>query len=809
MTSLSRLTAGLCFIFLAATGCSSQVGQNPVRTLKASAGDGASASIDVDSSLGEASVTFTRTSDADGSVTGDRMNVSGTYLLNFSGSATGDAVLTIPLAASLLPDEFSPASLTVERQDPLTGDWVPAASLTDYDVKSREISLVVPLEPESRSSTARSASMVSCALTVAEASYRVGLALWTNSMEARIPGSAFVITYYPHAAGSDWTVPDDASWKSSSGRATDPATPDYIEDLDAALNDAYAKLLAVSDGTDAIFSPLTDDQRHVFVESCGESAGLSPMGGPMKISASQIKSFNDMKGVAGHELVHVFQGQYFLTGKTGRLAHLVAGVGSWLWFIEGSANYFSARAQSLSGAARDTLYGRNEDGKYMSLGLSAGNDQSYYMTAHFLDFIADRAGIGVVPAVLRAGSGSNSTAALSRALLDSPRGDGIGTILEAYAQALVKTPETGSGLHLHLVANLLNHQMDAELGYLSGTSFSNSTTFLTLKRLLPPLSLAYAEARDTTATDSLLVVEALPTNPSSVATFTWDRLGTTDAVFADALPLEDYSGRTLTVKNFGAGQVKSGFSQIIVNNDLSRHHEIDFKYYILIPLPVIGQDDGSATVDTSQLGNIPADYIKELRLLRMTDAGTYELLTKFSPAGGQTVVSNRAILKDDLLEVQTVDRHGNEWPEFDMGEAVTVYVGCHDFVDGADVWGCEKLDWVGQDTESTAFIDAATVKCLNNNYRQYYAMAFDEIDMCRDWCDDRASGGGTCLTPGEGGEGLCGSIEPGNDFCLDGECWNCCADCEEPAIYLFSCMYGCQTGVIELHGIKTVVCECN
>ena len=123
-----------------------------------------------------------------------------------------------------------------------------------------------------------------------------------------------------------------------------------------------------------------------------------------------------------------------------------------------------------------------------------------------------------------------------------------------------------------------------------------------------------------------------------------------------------------------------------------------------------------------------------------------------------------------------------------MGEAVTVYVGCHDFVDGADVWGCEKLDWVGQDTESTAFIDAATVKCLNNNYRQYYAMAFDEIDMCRDWCDDRASAAAPALPPAKAAKDFAAALNPATT-----SAWTASAGTAAPTAKNrpFTCFHAC------------------
>lgn len=817
-----RIIGHVIAILLAAllfqlSGCADQEGGfDPIETMTLRAGDGAEVSFDFDTEQGEVQGSFERVADPDGTVTDDRKNVSATYALSLDGPVVGDLVVSIPLATDYLPDDFARVSLAPEWQDPLSGQWRHTGSLAQYDPGAQTLSFVVniPVEDVPATDSAPRLARPLWRSYLDAAKFRVGVSQWTESVTVQIPGSAFTFTYYPSHLGKYYSIKSDSDWASTSAKATDPTIPDYIEDLDAALNEAYANLLTLSDGGTPLFTALTDAQRHVYVEDLSGDAGASPLGGPMLMSNSVIKGWEDLRGVAGHELVHVFQGNYFLQGKTGGLVHIVVGAGSWLWFIEGMANHLSARVQKLPPAAKDSLYGRNESPLYLNLGLASAHKSSYYLSAHFLDFATERSGFGIIPAVLKGDRSKRSLHVLSGALLAAPRNEGIGATFEEYARQLVRYPEKANGMNLSIVARLLSYQTNPKPPYLTGTFFRDQTTYISLTRTLPPFAAAFVEARAMNSREALLVIDSVSEKPNSVATLTWDRITSKDIELDGVLPLEDYSGKTLTVANFGKGLARSGFSQIIVNTDTSRHQPIRFAYYILAAPPVLAVDAGSVRINAAVLGNIPLDVVSEFGVFRRKDSGGFEKLGTL--ARGETAeltYTSSKVQATDSIVVQVVDRHGNVWPELKEGEPEAVFVGCRSFEEGVYRYGCVRMEWAGDDPEADDFIANASQNCLNASYRQYVAMAFDRDEDCRNWCSSQTAGGNTCATPGEGGSdatpAFCRGVSDDNDVCEADTCYTCSSSSEGGFVKLYDCADGCFLSSFEHMGRTLTVCDCN
>lgn len=773
------------------------------------AGDGASVTFDLED--GEsASGEFVKVDEATGEVVDDCKNVSATYSLTLESMVDGDVMVSIPLAEEYLSEGWEAVSLRPERYDSERGDWVPTGSLVFYDEVNGTASFVTNLGKgkDRVEETEERLQPLTPRLSVQSVRLRMGLVLWSDAATATIPGSRFTIRYYASGVSVKNAVPDDSKWKSTSGRATNPEIPDYVEDVDAALNEAYDGMLALQYDGNAIFSELKADQLVAYISDCDEAAGMSPLGGPLKISNTQIESWNDMRGVAGHELTHVFQGKYFLSGNTGGFVHQLLGTGAWLWFVEASANHYSNRVMKLDQEARDSLYGRKESEKYLSLGLASSDDHSYYLAALFLDFIVDRTGTDVVTAVMKTGSTQRSLSALSTVLLASPKKEGLGVSLEEYGRRLVRYPEFGDKVNFSILSGLLNYNRTVREA-LSGTQFKDDTTYISLKYSMPPASVAYVEARGSNSDNALLVIDTIDANAAQVSTFTWDFIGNTDAEFNDTLPLEDYSGNTLTVKDFGASGAKKAFSEVIINTDFTKNQAVDFRYYLLVPPSINSVGEGLVDIDASSVGNIPTNLLKEIRVYRMEPSGSWVKLGAVTWTGEtHPVFENGTVKATDELLVQWVDRHDNVWPLVEVGEAEGLFIGCRSFVEGVYQWGCESMEWNGADFESDDFLANAMQGCMNAGWTQYYNVVFDNETDCKNWCSESAGDSGVCKTPGETTvipTGICDGVLPGDDVCHESACYNCCGDCEGGSVKLFECDSGCY--VFENSGFS--LCDCN
>lgn len=747
----SRVSLVCIPLAVAVASCSGSSGYDPIRTVVIEAGNGARVELPTNTDEGAVAGTFQQVSEPTGEVVDDMADVSGEYLLDITGSIDGDLVLTIPVRQDLMAPDWSPATLITEAQEPVTGEWESTGGLSWYDADRGTITFDAGVPPYTPDVVASGLSgRIEGALTVQThtGKYRVRHVYFTKGGQATASDSEFIVRYYPPGLHGKHSVPSDATWNSTSGNAVDPDVPDYVEDLHAALNAAYKTMQTFTSSSGKLFQPLSINQRTVWVYQI-KSAGESLIGGPMKMSSDRITGYEDMKGVAGHELTHVFQGQYYLGGIASNVVNWVFRMNK--WFIEATANYFGVMAAGLTGAPKAKQYGVSESPNYLSVGLTTSDKFAYYAAAHFLEWVALKHGNNVITDALSEDSNSIALVVLDRAIRKADKEAGLGTAFESYAQDLITRPEDLGGMNFD-VAVLLFSYMTSKNHLPTANRLDNVTTYIPVKRSLAKLGAAYVELQVATNEAALLVIDSVLPGSSFIDTFTWDAIGTKNQSFDGKVPLEDHSGKPMVVKNCGKGQACSGFSQIIVNSSFTAWDEFAFAYYVLVPPYVFGPEDGKVAFSTAEVGNLPNEVIEEFRVFRRTEAGSFEKLGSVSYDGDpKEIFQDGRVKADDTIVVQIVDRHGHAWPEVEVGESEGVWIGCRTVGGDAEYhWGCIQFSG---GPASPDFDASATMQCLNAGYKQYYAVSFPKEQACRDWCSqvvvDNPTGTGApvCDTP--------------------------------------------------------------
>ncbi|MFN4151720.1 MAG: basic secretory protein-like protein, partial [Candidatus Sericytochromatia bacterium] len=348
--------------------------------------------------------------------------------------------LSIPINKTYIPDSFSDAQIQVESLDSKTGEWVVDGKFAYYDKDSNKVffssSLSRFITP---SETLSTQNFKTKALEdEIEVVYRIRVYLFSDMVSATKDGSNFTIHYYPSTLiGNKSSVKKDSQWTEGTGSYGAPDIPNFVEDLDKALNEAYKKLLALKNSSGNVFEPLSTPI-DVYIANTGGDAGDSPLGGPMRISNTKISTYQDLKETIAHEMVHVFQGQYY------KISGLFSGRYN-RWFIEAVANYYAAVATGLNDEQKKNFYGDFYN-DYLSVGLQSSNDNSMYATAHFLDWLSTKYSSNIVGDALLKSSG-NDMIGLSEAIKSSGETGGIGTAYEEYANYLITNPEGYAGFN--------------------------------------------------------------------------------------------------------------------------------------------------------------------------------------------------------------------------------------------------------------------------------------------------------------------------------------------------------------------------
>ncbi len=761
-----------CYVFLAAVslflcigfvGCDDDSEGDPEKGDVLTLDDGASMEFPPGFSTEDNPATFEKVAEATGTVTDDRKNISAEYLLTIDSDVpiSNKLTVTIPLAAELIPGTADAATIAPEYFNETAGTWIPIGGLKLFDAESNTIKFDIPvdieveqtfLEPSSPADESSLNGIGTKKLALRKVNfqrkYRVSSWLFTSALRVNRQGSKFTIVYYPASLNKSYSVKSDDAWNSNTGNAADPEVEDFIEDLDAALNQAYQGILTIQSSGGALFAPLYGYQFKVYVTDTGDAAGDSPLGGSMSISNSRIESWEDLLSTAAHELVHVFQGQYYLKGKMGGLVHMI--FSQHRWFIESTAHYFASLAINASTASRSDIYRDPNPIDYLSVPITAWNDSSMYAVAHFLDWIGEKYGTPVVADVLKVPAPTTPLKGLANSISKSGEERGLSMAFQDYGRAIATKPEGFANMHRDFRNQMEGHslrryQLSAKIGNRRyQPSFLNEKlTFITFRKKIPLLSMGFVDIGMRNNSSALLVIDAPLASGSAIEVYTYDVMGETDAVFEGRSPIDDYSGNALTVKDCGRGFACTGFTQIMINTDMFDSYEANNAYYILVPPVVTAVAKGSVTFSTKGLGNIPPDYIKGYNVLRPTENGAYLTLNESDPIDlsgeGEMTYKHDVIQEGDAILVQVVDKHNHVWPETVTEEAQGFWMACSTVEDGVSRLGCVKYEGVAVDSTTTEFINDAMLQCILAGFKRYQAVSFESEPECKSWLSGASS----------------------------------------------------------------------
>jgi len=511
---------------------------NPEAGGTLSTADGAKVDFPSDFGTGNIAAVFTKTSDATGEEKDDKKEVSGVYRLTIAGaeSVKSNLTVSIPVDESMLPQGWKEDALQPEYFDESTGKWVPDGDFVFYDSEAKTVSFNVSVSGSVSEAPllALNAPAVGQADSVTQKfkrDYRITIYSYSHALSVTSPDSNFNITYYPSVLNFADSIKTNSAWNSTTGNAVDANIPDFIEDLMTALDNAYEGMLSVSRSTgDAVFSPLSTPQE-VTVRNCGESAGQSALGGPLTISNSRIEGWDDMKGVSAHELVHVFQSQYYVGGITGGwLNYLFQGN---RWFIEATANYYAALVNGFNDEQKKKFFAKDGYEDYLIMPITSPSEGSMYAAGHFLDWLSIKYSTTIVGDALAKG-GTRDLTNLSEALKDNGVSGGIGEAFKEFGAYLISTPDGYDKFNKQVKDKMAD--LAKGYNYASANIFTDTRHFITLKRTLKPLSMSYLKIDANNSSDALLVIDSTKTSGTSLTYYTYDFAGSTN---------NDYQGKTL------------------------------------------------------------------------------------------------------------------------------------------------------------------------------------------------------------------------------------------------------------------------
>lgn len=583
----------------------------------------------------------------------DLRTVSAEYSIRLTGEPAGTtALIDLPVKADLLPEGVTNSHFVTEQYDASRGEWRATGSLPWYDAENGRVYFRAQL-PAATLQTQQEAE---------GARFRIRVYLFSNEMTAYREGSQFRFHYYPaHLTRNKSRIRSDSEWNSSTGNATEAQVPDFIEDLDAALNTAYQAMLKLPHSGGQVFKALP--VQDVYIRDTGGSAGNSSLGGPMTISNRLITAYDDLALTAAHELVHVFQGQYYsLKGLfTGRQNQ---------WFIEAVANYYAAQVTGLNEAQKKEFYG-DFYSDYLSEPLTSNSDNSMYAAGHLLDWLSHKYGDKVVGDALRLSQGNDVTG-LNKSLQTNGKVL-LSTAYEDYLTAILTEPEATAGFHQAVRDAMGTHGYGQ--GHLSAPGLTRQRPYVRLKKTLPPYTAALTALNLGTlqsgARGTLLVVVNNGNQGALLKGLTYPFESDRNRDFVDALPLDRYlsysSFKVDTYPWLKAGDTPlTAFNQLVYNASPASSARVDMSYYLLRGLEHDSSDDGRTTVKLDNLKGIPAEYLRGLK--------TYDYQGKLLVGLTPISTGDTQVLTHDARRysghITVTDKFGHEWPWALLGEVI-------------------------------------------------------------------------------------------------------------------------------------------
>lgn len=559
--------------------------------------------------------------------------------------------IALPIEASALPADWEPIQLQPEVWDPDSQTWQPSGHFSWYDAAAQKVWF--------------RHSLPGGGLRAQQAAepqrFRVRIYLFSNLRTVQREGSHFRIHYYPSQLATPSKVVSDAVW-GQPGLNEAAEVPNFIEDLDQALSQAYTRMLQLQSSNGTVFEALPEQD--VYVLDTGSSAGNSNLGGAMRISNRLISSLQDLRLTAAHELVHVFQGQHYtLQGLfSGRYNH---------WFIEASANYYAAAVNRLDDSSKAAFYG-DFFSDYLSVPLNASRDNSMYAAGHFLDWLAARYGPERVGDALQLSQG-NDLMGLAAALRQQDTS--LSDAYTDYVHSMLTAPEDSAGFHARVRDAMANHAIG--YGHLSGNLLNDRRTFITLDKALGVYSAVLASLRLNNSDDALLVVETDGSTGALLKGLAHSLESDRNADFVSARPVDKNADPTsspfFSVPHVGASQSISALNHLLLNASPASLAQVKARYYLLRPPLITQQDDQSLSWSLQSLGNLPPEQLAGFMVYREDSQGRRQALLPLQPVAWrqseQSVSIERTRFGKDQPLVTLRDKWGNEWPASDQPEA--------------------------------------------------------------------------------------------------------------------------------------------
>ncbi len=613
-------------------------------------------------------------------VKNDFAPISGVYKLTLAGKILRDKAVVVgfPIAPALLPANPAERVFRLEYQIDGTKDWMPEGMLISFDpvTSSAYFATTIPSSFSAQTETLSEGFEPLQSATLVR-TYRIQLSALDITVTGKDPNERFYIVYYPSAFGYDDCVPNSSVWRGCTGGG---GPEPFVVDLMNYLNQAYDKFLTLP-GTP--FTALSLPQ-YAYVSKLKDAAGESAIGGPLYLS-NKLENCDYMKGVAGHELAHVFQGQYFTTGKLG---YVSAWLGSEIWFIEASANYMAMQT-GMSDTQKKAFLTKDGMKHYLVASLDANDEESYYAAAHFLEWLSNNYGSDFVAKLLareKNMGGFSMTTHLASELPDRGIKDGLTQVFGDYGVYLMTHPEDMDGLVQSIKSRLSEYPYDpgfADQITCNGPFLSDTYHYVELKGKVNSLAMVNMILSSKNSGDGLFVMDGTSTATSNtLKSTTFDFIGSSNASYQGKTPIDkdkNYfsGGKPITIKHFGSGQPTSSIEQMLVNANFTASADIDIRYYVLQPPTVKTVAAGSITwefegVGTSR-GLIPPEQIAGFHIYDDTGQQINSQIVKLPASGTQQTYSDSKIAAGGKYTVCIVDRHLNKWPEVKEEDTLVVY----------------------------------------------------------------------------------------------------------------------------------------
>jgi Flp pilus assembly protein TadD len=590
----------------------------------------------------------------------DSRPASAVYEVKAAKGASEPMLLALPIDRSLLPAGEAAASLTPQVYDARAGAWRTASRLAVRDAERNQILFSIAPDPE------------------VGRNFRLGYAF--ISSERTYASRRFVIHFYPREARNRHVVLTDEEWlarlnQQPTGNAVIPGVPDFIEDLAVACEKVYDALLAIrNSGGQPVFRELGLPQ-HIYVRDCKGSAGESPLGGPLQISNTQIENrangvmnaWEDLTHVLAHEMVHVFQGQYYYAGIFANAWNGLAPGNR--WFIEATANYLATLACQSGPVVKKEFYTKDGHDQFLFAPLPANLDQSYYTAGYFLEWASRQYGAGLVGDILARGGGDD-LANLEAELRRLGEAGGLGGAYEKFLLWLAPRPEGVGKFHAAIKQKLSARTSEVMARRGSHDNFSVNSAYLRLEHDLAPLSSALVSlaCKPVLNQSSLLVCDPRQTSiaAGNVRFLTYGYAGDTDAGYASRRPLEagvsNPGVSPYVLPDYGFKRTHgAGFEQLIYNPQATGQGRVVVEYYLLQPPIVSLPRAGSVAWSTVEVWNIPLEIIAGYQVYCDGVKLTADLVPY---TRGQASLTHAKITDQSKVHVAVVDRLGHVWPEY-------------------------------------------------------------------------------------------------------------------------------------------------